>query len=91
MDRMTLGSDWGFDDEQEQGWGRVYVGFIDSEKVYNRANREALYDVGVRLLSGITNMFVDSPACVKVEGGESERFKIDSGVRHGCSMYIWME
>ena len=66
------------------------MGFIDSEKVYNRANRKALYDVGVRLLSGITNMFVDSPACVKVEGGESERFKIDSGVRHGCILSLWV-
>ena len=37
----------------------VYVSFIDLEKVYNRINRESLwqmlrmYDVGGKLLSGI--------------------------------------
>ena len=31
-------------------------------------------------------MYVDSSACVRVKGGESECFKIDSGVRQGCIM-----
>ena len=31
-------------------------------------------------------MFVDSLECVRVKGGESELFRIDSGVRHGCIM-----
>ena len=50
---------------------RVYVGFIDLEKTYNR---EALwqvlrmYDVWGKLLGGIKNMYVDSLACVKVKG-----------------------
>ena len=61
---------------------RVYVGFIDLEKVYNRVNRKALwqglrmYDVGGKLLSGIKCMYVDSSACVRVKGGESEQFRI---------------
>ena len=54
------------------------VGFIDLEKVYNRVNREALwqmlrmYDVGGKLLSGIKSMYADSSACVRVKGGESK-------------------
>ena len=29
-------------------------------------------------------MYVDNSACVKIKGGESEQFRIDSGVRQGC-------
>ena len=32
---------------------------------------------GVKLLNGIKSMYVDSSACVKVKGGESERFRVD--------------
>ena len=35
-------------------------------------------------------MYVDSSACVRVKGGESERFRIDSGVRQGCIMSPWL-
>ena len=41
-------------------------------------------------MSGIKSMYVDSSACVRVKGGESERFKIDSGVRQGCIMSSWL-
>ena len=44
-----------------------------------------------KLLSGIRSMYVDSSACVRVKGGESEWFSIDSEMRQGCIMYIWME
>ena len=37
--------------------------------------------MGGKLLSGIKSMHVDSLACVRVKGDESERFRIDSGVR----------
>ena len=66
----------------------VYVGFIDLEKAYHRVNKGALirqvmrmYDVGGKLLNGIKSMYVNSLACVKVKGGESECFRINSGVR----------
>ena len=68
------------------------MGFIDFEKAYDRVNKEGLwrvlrmYDVGSKLLRGIKAMYVDSSACVRVKGGESERFRIDSGVRQGCIM-----
>ena len=75
---------------------RVHVGFIDFEKAYDRVNREALwqvlkmYDVGGKLLSTIKSMYVDSSGCVSVKGGESEWFRIDSEVRHGCIMSPWL-
>ena len=40
-----------------------------------------MYDVGGKLLIGVKSMYVDSSACARVKGGESERFRIDSGVR----------
>ena len=48
------------------------------------------YDVGGKLLSGIKSMYVDSSACVRVKKGESEWFRIDSGVRRGCIMSPWI-
>ena len=42
----------------------VCLGFLDLEKAYNRANREALwqvlrmYDVGAKLLRGIKTMLI---------------------------------
>ena len=31
-----------------------------------------MYDVGGKLLDGIKSMYIDSLACVRVKGGESE-------------------
>ena len=56
------------------------MGFIDLEKACNWVIREALwqesrkYDVGAKLLGGIKSMFV-SLTCVRVTGGENERFR----------------
>ena len=66
---------------------RVYVGFMDLEKAYERVNREAIwqllriYDVGGKLLNGIKGMYISSLACVRVKGGESEYFRINSCMR----------
>ena len=35
-------------------------------------------------------MYVDSLACVRVKGGMSERLMIDSRVRQGCIMSLWL-
>ena len=57
------------------------------KKAYVRVKREALwqvlrmYDVGGKLLSGINNMYVDILDYVRVKGGESDRFRIDSLVK----------
>ena len=45
---------------------------------------------GGKLLNGIKSMYVDSLACVSVKEGESERFRIDSGMRQGCIMSPWL-
>ena len=69
---------------------------MDLDKVYDRVNREALwqvlrmYDVDDELLNEIKSMYVNSRACVRVKGGESECFRIDSGVRQGCIMSPWL-
>ena len=55
---------------------KVYVGFMDLEKVYNRVNREVLrrvlrmYDVGGKLLNRIKSIYVNSLASVRVKGCE---------------------
>ena len=59
---------------------RVYVGFIDLEKEYDRVNRKTLcqvlklYDVNSKLLHGMKSMYVKNLAYVKVKGDESGCF-----------------
>ena len=54
-------------------------------KPYSRVNRKALwqvlrmYDVGGKLLNSIKSMYINSKACIRVKGGESECFRITSG------------
>ena len=38
----------------------------------------------------IKSKYVDSSACVRVKGGESKWFTIDSGVRQWCIISPWM-
>ena len=42
--------------------------------------------MGGKLLNGIKDIYVGSLACVKVKRGESECFRIESGVRQCCIM-----
>ena len=49
-----------------------------------------MYDTGGNMLSGIKSMYVDKLPCVRVKGGESECCRIDSGVRQGCIMSLWL-
>ena len=41
-------------------------------------------------MSGIKIMYVDSSICVRIKGGESKRFRIDSEVRQECIMCPWL-
>ena len=45
-----------------------------------------MYEVGQTFKS----MYVDSSACLRVNGGESERFRIGSGVKQGSIMSPWL-
>ena len=45
--------------------------------------------MGGKLLNDIKSINVNSLACVRVEGGESECFRINSGVRQVCSVPLW--
>ena len=49
-----------------------------------------MYDVGGKLLNGIKSIYVNSLACVRVKGGESEGSRINSCVRQGCIMSPWL-
>ena len=42
-----------------------------------------MYDVDGKILHSIKNIYVNSPACVKVKVSEIKCFGIDSGVRPG--------
>ena len=35
-------------------------------------------------------MYIDSSGCVRVKGGESDRFMIESGVKPGSIMFHWL-
>ena len=48
-----------------------------------------MYDVGGKLLNSIKSIYVNILDCVRVKGGASEAFRIDSDVRHGCIMSHW--
>ena len=66
------------------------------EKAYARVNSGALwqvlrtYDVGGKLLNGIKSVYVNSEACVRVKGSESECFRINSDVKQGCVVSPWL-
>ena len=45
-----------------------------------------MYDVDGKLLNGIKSIYIKSLACVTVKEGETEYFRINSGVRQGCIM-----
>ena len=46
--------------------------------------------MGDKHLSGIKSMFVNSLDCVRVKGGESEGFRIESGVRQGFVTFPYL-
>ena len=74
----------------------LYVAFIDLEKAYDKVNKEALwqvlrvYDVGGNLFSDIKSIYINSLSCVRVKGGDSECFRINSCVKQKCIMSPWL-
>ena len=83
--------------EKYLGKGKdVYFAFLDLAKVYDRVDRDAmwnvlrLYGIGGRLLRGVKSLCVGSKACVRVGNGVSEWFPVRMGLRQGCVMLPWL-
>ena len=49
-----------------------------------------IHDVGDKLSNSIRSMYVNSLACFRVTDGESQCFRIDSGVQQGFIMSTWL-
>ena len=45
--------------------------------------------MGGKLLNKIKSIYVNSLAYVRVKGGESKCFRIKSGVKEGCIIFLW--
>ena len=43
-----------------------------------------------KLLNSIKSMYINSLACIRVKGGESEYFRVDNGVRRECIISLWL-
>ena len=75
---------------------KVYMAFVDLEKVYDNVSREKLwkvldeYGVKGKLLRAIQALHEDGKARVKVGGLESELFGVHRGVRQGCTLSPWL-
>ena len=67
----------------------VYLAFLDLEKAYDRADREAmwnmmrLYGVGGKLLKAVKSLYVGSKVCVRVGNEMSDWFPVRVGLRQG--------
>ncbi len=69
---------------------------LTMRKAYDRTDWMAMWDVlkvygvGGRLLNGMKAFYKDAKACITVNGGTGENFKIIRGVRQGCVMSLWL-
>ena len=74
----------------------MYFAFLDLEKVYDRVDRDAmwnvlrLYGIGGILLRGVESLYVGSKARVRVGNEVSEWFLARVGLRQGCVMSPWL-
>ena len=65
----------------------VYVAFMDLEKAYDRVDREAMwrvlqmYGVNGRLIEAIKGFYLEIKRCVRVDGKESDLFRVKVGLR----------
>ena len=83
--------------EKYLGEGKdVSFAFLDLEKVYDRVDRDAvwnvsrLYGIGGRLLRGVKSLYVVSKTCVRVGNEVREWFPVRVGLRQGCLMSLWL-
>ncbi|KAJ0183432.1 hypothetical protein K1T71_001408 [Dendrolimus kikuchii] len=77
--------------EKQLAVGRkVFCGFVDLEKAFDRVVRKDLWDIlpgyGIngQLMRAVQSTYEDCMACVRVEGSLSPWFDVNIGVRQGC-------
>lgn len=76
--------------------GKTYAAFMDLEKVYDRDEWNALWDmlriygVGEQLLDCVKALYRGANVCVRVDGGLSESFSIHMDVKQGCVIPLWL-
>ena len=70
---------------------------VDLEKAYDKVNRKMYKEMywkkdGIRgsLAKAVRLMYVNCEVCVKVQGGISDWFQVQQGVRQGCVMSPWL-
>ena len=74
----------------------IFVAFIDLEKAYDRVNRMKMWEalrqaqVGEGLVRAVKSLYIECEARVKVGEKHSEWFKVDQGVRQGCTLSPWL-
>ena len=72
--------------------GKLFLGFLDLEKAYDRVNREKLfevlrwYGVGEGIVRILQNIYTGSEVKFTWKGIETEWIKTESGVRQGCPL-----
>ena len=70
----------------------IYVCFVDLRKAFDSIWRKALFyklmanGIGEKMINIIKMMYRDSKSAVKIDGGHSEYFNIDTGVKQGDSL-----
>ncbi len=75
---------------------RMYAGFVDLEKVYDKVCRQELwealqkYGVPGDQLRAIKSLYQESEACVRADREESEWFEVPQGVRQSCPLSPWL-
>ena len=74
----------------------LFVVFIDLDKAYDRVNRVKLWEAltqaqaGEGLVRAVQSLYMECEARVKVEEKHSKWFKVDQGVRQGCTLSPWL-
>ena len=74
----------------------MFVAFIDLEKVHNRVNRVKLWEafrqaqVEEGLVRAVQSLYMECEAKVKVGEKYLEWFKVDQGVKQGCTLSPWL-
>jgi len=70
----------------------IWIAYVDLKAALNSIDRSALWlllrSIGLpdQIVSLVCSLYTDTVSCVRVDGDESGRFGINSGVRQGCTL-----